>query len=891
MGRQLGASLWGASVGEEVEAELDFHVEMLTRELMGSGLPRSAAVDEARRRFGDLRQLSDSCRQIGESREREMRRSEYLRDIMHDLTVAARQLLRARGFAAIAILTLALGVGATTAIFSITDAVVLRALPFPEPERIVTLNEVLRGQPDGASGGDFHDWRTRAGSVLEHVAAGVMQTGFTVTGGDTPELLGGARVSAEFFAVFAVPPMLGRTFSADEDQPGRANVVVLSEQLWKRRFAGDRAALGRTLTMNGVPYTVIGVMPRSFDVASFGDELWVPLALTAEQLDNRRSTFLRAVGRLRGGVSRQGAQSALSAIATDDARRFPDTNANLTFVVNGYADSLVGGYRTRLLILLGAVGLVLLIACVNVANLLLARGAVRAKEFAIRAALGAGRARIVRQLLTESVLLGAAGMTIGLALAYWLVRGLVAISPENVPRLDQARIDGRVLAFTLLVSLVCSVLFGLAPAIRAARGNLEGTLREGGRGSMLGAGRDRLRGLLVSAEVALAIMLLAGAGLLIRSAILLQRVAPGFDPRGVATARMILPDARYHDAPRVADTYRRIRDEVANIPGVTVSALSSVVPMSGSQTRAGIGAADEPDEPGRAIATNFRMVSPRYFAALGVPMRGGRDFTERDDAAAPLVAIINESLARKLWPGRDAVGQQLWGIRGAPGAPRPKLAVVGVVGDLHDASLDGEVAPEFYIPVPQTPAVLWTALQRSLVIVAKTANDASALEHPLRKAVMRVDPSLPLAEVRTMEQLLAGTLETARFNTLLLAALGFIALVLASVGIYGVISYFVSQRTQEIGVRMALGATPSDVVRLVVRRGLTPVLIGAAVGLVLAASVTRVLSAQLYRVSATDPLTFIAVVLALVCVALVASYIPARRATRVDPLRAINVGG
>ena len=881
-----------APVEEEVDAELAFHFEMTIRELMERGMTKSQARAEAERRFGDLKSVNAECRRYGAERDQKARRAEYLGELRNDVAFAVRQLTRARGFAAVAIITLALGIGATAAMFSALDAVVLRPLPFDHPERIVEYMTTRRGEPDHPSTPEFI--AARRSGIFESLAAAVLDGGMTITGSDLPEIIPAARVTAEYFSVFAQKPILGRTFGADEDRPGAPSVVVISHRLWASRYNSDRSIIGRALQLEGVPHTVIGVMPASFDYMRATEDLWVPLSFTPEQLVSG-ARFFRTFGRLRAKGTLEQARNEVLAVE----RAFAEQAPNRTSPVSDYGvrvtlfvDQLVGSFAKLFVTLLGAVGFVLLIACSNVANLLLARGAARSKELAIRAALGAARARLVRQLLTESLVLALVGAVLGLAVAFGLQRLILAVSPDSIPRLEQATIDWRVLTFTLLLGVLSCLFFGLVPALSAAGPRLQGAMREGGRQSSVS--RDRMRGVLIAAEVALAITLLVGSGLLIRSAVLMQRVDPGFDARGVLTARLLLPQARYSTADAVTHFYATLRDDAARMPGVQSAALVSVVPMSGSTMVSPI-LGEGQTVSGEQPSANLRIASDGYFATMGMHLLTGRDLTARDDASSPLVLVVNEALVKKLWPGlplRDAVGKRIDAI--SKRNESLLRTIVGVVNDVHDAALDQPSArPEFYVPVAQTPPGLWAYMGRSLVLVVRAANpatDATTLVKPLRRVVAQLDGSLPIADSHTMMSLVKGSLETARMNTLLLSLLGGIALALAMVGVYGVVSYFVSQRTQEIGIRLALGATPSLIWQYVMRRGLTPIVAGLILGLVLSSITTTVLRGQLYGVSGHDPLTLGGVAVLLLLVGVVASYVPARRAMRVPPVVALNEG-
>jgi predicted permease len=595
--------------------------------------------------------------------------------------------------------------------------------------------------------------------------------------------------------------------------------------------------------------------------------------------------------RLRPGVTLEQARAATVPAERTLAERVPFRTLKPTdygIDVHRYRDDLVGNYQSLLLVLLGAVSFVLLIACGNVANLLLARASARTKELAIRAALGAGRGRIVRQLLTESVVLAMAGAIAGLAVAYGLLRVILAVSPEDIPRLEQATIDWRVLAFTLGTAVISALFFGLLPAARAARPQLQQTLREGGRGS---ATRDRLRPLLVAAEVTLAITLLVASGLLIRSAWKMQRVDPGFDPRGVLTARLILPAAHYPTPETIIRAYSAIRDEAARIPGVTAAALTSVVPLSGSSMQSSIQAEGRPIDD-KAPQTNLRFISSGYFTTMHVPFIAGRDVATTDDASAPGVALINEALARMLWPDsdpREAIGRRIAGV--APKNGPKYRTVVGIVANVHDGALSEKPVPEYYIAYTQAPELIWPLIQRSLVVVVRgpaTKGAAEALARPLGRAVARVDASLPLTEAKSMEEFLHASLATARMNTVLLSLLGGIALALAMVGIYGVVSYFVNQHTHEIGIRLALGASPGLIWGFVMRRGLIPIVAGLVVGITLSLVTTSLIRQQLFGVTPHDPLTLGGVGSLLLVIAVLAMYVPARRAMRVPPIIALN---
>ncbi|MFL6236623.1 MAG: ADOP family duplicated permease [Thermoanaerobaculia bacterium] len=879
--RAFRLHLRGGTVEQDVEDEIAFHLEMRACELIEEdGLEPGAAREEALRRFGEMEEVRRRCREIGRQTTRGRRWTETAAELRQDAVFALRQLRKAPVFALIAVLTLALGVGATTAIFSLLHAVVLKPLPFPHPERIVQLWRTEHGEDRSLSAASFLGFReARSFSAL----AASWTSSFNLTGDGPPERILGDRVSAGYFEAFGVKPELGRVFSAAEDRPGRDRVVVLSGRLWRERFAADPKVLGRSFRLNGIPYEVIGVLPASFELRAVDSRLWVPVAFTPEQAANFGNCYLRVTGRLRPGVSQAAAEAEVAAIGKrlepldQPSRRGQGTR------LEPFRDRLLGGYRRRLLILLGAVGCVLLIACVNVANLLLARGGVRAREIAVRAALGAGRGRIVRQLLTESLVLGLAGGVAGLGLAYAGVRFLKAISPAGVPRLATAGIDGVALAFALGLALAASLLFGLVPALRTARPDLQSMLKEGGRA--VSSPRDRVRTGLLVAEVALALVLLAGAGLLIRSAVRLQEVEVGFDPSGLLTAQLSLPYADYPAPDRAVRTVLEAVGRAARIPGVAAAAAASILPLSRSNSAStlDVDGLDVPEE-GRLIG-NTRQVTPGYFATLRIPLLRGRGFTARDRAGAPYVAVVNRKLARLAWGSEEVLGKRLAYWRDDKGPVW--MEVVGVAGDIRQGDLADETRPEVYLPLEQANSDLLGEHELSVALVVRAAGDPAPVAGEVRRAVLAADPRLPVFDLLTMEEIRFSLSATTRFNMLLLTALGVIGLLLAVVGIYGVIAYFVSQRTQEIGVRMALGATEGRVLSLVVWQAMRPVLLGLAVGLAGAAAAGRALAGLLFGVSATDPATFAGVVLVLASAALLASWLPAKRAARVEPTRAL----
>ncbi len=877
-------AIWKTSVADEVDDELAFHIEMRTRALIAQGVPPDAARAEAIARFGDIAHVNRTCREIGTRRERNMSNAELLAELRQDVGYALRQIRKRPGFTAIVALTLALGIGATTAIFGVVHAVILRPFPYIDPERVMLVSDTFRDEPSEMSGGNFNDYRRRSTAFAAMTA--IDYSSFNLSLGDRPERVIGARVSHGFFDVFNARPMRGRVFLPEEDAPGREHVVVLSHQLWRDRFGSDPAIVGTSIHMNGIAYTVVGIMPADFDMMADSEVLWVPAAFTPERLAEHDEHFLIVYGLLAPGVTQAQAQEQLSRIARELAVEFPISNSQTGVVLQPLVDTIVGDYRARLYILLGAVTFVLLIACSNVANLLLARGAGRSKEIAIRTALGAGRARIVRQLLTESVLLAVIGGALGLLLAHLAMELLVAGAPTGIPRLEQARLAPPVIGFAMLIALASALIFGLAPALRTAQPDLQSTLKEGGRTDS-GAPRDLVRSGLVVAEVALALMLLVGAGLLIRSAIHLGGVQLGFEPAGVLTARLALPAARYETPESAEGAYRRIVEELSRAPLVEAAAAASQAPLGPGGNSNGLIPEGRPVAIESVISSRLRIITPDYFEALRIPLRTGRGFSDRDIRNAPWVMIINETLADLAFPGENPIGKRIACCEGSPDAPSWKT-IVGVVGDTRWQGPGVESTPEFYLPMAQIPPDGWEWTERVMTIIARTNGDPTTLVSAVRGAVATVDSGLPVYDIATMSERLGRSLAQSRFNTFLLTALGAIGLVLAVIGLYGVLAYLVAQRSHEIGIRMALGATARDVLVLIARQGMTLVLAGIAVGSLAAVLTTGLLRGLLFGVTTTDPLTFIGVAVVLVVAGVMASIIPARRATRVDPTRALN---
>ena len=884
--RQLASLLWKASVQEEVDAELAFHVEMRTRELVEQGMSPAAARAAAIARFGDITNVNRECRSIGHLRERDMRRTEYLDELLHDVRFAIRQLLKTPAFAAIAILTLGLGIGATTAIFSAVEAVVLRPFPYPNANRLVfAFTHSERFGDGGTSVGDYDDWRKRSRSFTQ--LAAVMFQGVTIANGDSPDRVTAARVTANLFPLYGVKPARGRVFSANEDQPG-GNVVVLSDGYW-RQYMGAADVIGKPLVINGQPYSIVGIMPASFDPTDSHEALWIPAAFTPEQLAMHDEHFLTVVGRLKPGTTIAGAQQEMDAVAARMRAEYPTTNQVSGVRLQAFGEAIVGDYRTRLLVILGAVACVLLIACGNVANLLLARGAARGKELAIRSAIGAGRSRILRQLLTESVVLAAAAAVAGVVLAWIAVHFLVGMAPATIPRLAAASINLRVVAFTAGIAAVSAIVFGLVPAIRAVRGDVQATLREGGRNAMASA-RDHVRAVLVASEVAIALTLLIGAGLLIRSAIYLNRVDPGFDPDRMISARVALrPSGNLsQDATIAEQLFQRLAVDLANAPGVAAAAVTSGAPFGAGSGTNGLIPEGKAPTLDNAINSRLRIVTPGYLSAMKIPLVAGRDIGEQDIRGGLRVMVVSQALARAAWPNENPIGKRIACCEGSPSDPRFKT-VVGVAADVHTGGPTQDIQPEFYLPITQVPEEAWRWTNRTMTVVVRSkAEDPTALTPTIRSVMKSIDPTAPVFSVSTMARYLSRSMAESRFHLALLLSLGVVGLLLAAAGIYSVISYFVALRTHEIGVRMALGATPRDVVRLLTFGGLRPVIAGALIGGVAAAWATRLLRGSLYGVAPSDPRTFASVIAVLLFVALLAILIPARRATSVDPTTALH---
>jgi putative ABC transport system permease protein len=819
-----------------------------------------------------------------------MGRANFFEHVMQDLRYAFRILRRSPGFTLTAIAALALGIGATTAIFTLINTVLLQPLSYPEPDRIVQLElSSPRGTANTTSIPKFNVWREQK-KAFQYVAAyDSSGPGVNLTGGDRPEQLKGIHVSADYFSVFGAPLATGRTFSIEEDNPGGAKLAVLSYGLWQRRFGGDAGVSGKTIEIGGEPYQVIGVLGASFKTDPPAD---IFLPLQADPNSTNQAHFLRAAARLKPGVTLGMAQDAMKLAAEEFKQKFPGVmGPQLSFTAVPLRDTVIGDVRKAFLILMGAVAFVLLIACANVANLLLVRATLRGREIAVRAALGAGRGRIIRQLLTESVLLSVAGGALGLVLGYIGLHALLAINPGDIPRIgpqgSAVTLDWRVLAFTLLISLFTGILFGLIPAFNASRSDLSATLRETGARSGAGLRQNKARSILVITEMALALVLLVGAALMIRTFMELRAVNPGFDARNVLIMDMSLTGARFEKSAAVAQVAREAQRRLENLPGIEAVSTTCCLPLEGGLGLPfqieGRASSDPQNSPGASWST----ISPHYFESFHIPLLRGRLFTDNDDASAERVVVINEALARQYWPNENAVGQRITiGAGVGPAFAEPAREIVGIVGDVRSQGLDTPPDPTMYVPVAQVNDAV-TALNNGfmpITWIVRTKVEPFSLSTDIQRELRVASGGLPVGHIRSMQQVIGESTNRTDFNMTLLNVFAGVALLLAAIGIYGLMAYSVQQRTQEIGIRLALGAGPRDVRNMVVKEGMLLALIGVFIGVGAALGLTRFISSMLYGVKAWDPVVFVFVTALLSFVALIATYVPARRAAQVDPM-------
>jgi len=814
-------------------------------------------------------------------------------NIWQDLRYGARMLLKNPGVTAVAVITLALGIGANSAIFSVVNAVMLRPLPFKNPDRLVSLwaNVPDRGRWR-ATPANFLDWKKQSTSFEGMTAFG--SSTMTLTGDGEPEQLLGSRAGAGYFSVVGIEPMLGRQFLPEEYEPGKGPVVILGHAFWLRRYGGDPGLLNKAIRLDGSPYTVVGVMPPgiypawpttsgklSFDQSQ--EQFWMPLGFTAEMAARRTSHVFGVLGRLKPGVTIEQAQAEMNTVAARLEAEYP-VNKGEGVLVSPFMDELVGKVRPALITLLAAVGLVLLIACANIAGLLLAQHAARSKEIAIRSALGAGRTRLVRQFFLEGLLLTLLGTTAGIALARLGIGGMLRIIPQEIPRLDQVHLDWRVLGFTLLLSLVTCLVFGLAPAWHAAKPDLQSTLEQGGRSSGPSAGRQRVRQLLVVFQVSMAVMLVIGAGLMIKSFWRLQQVDPGFKAEHVLTLSLSLPQSKYPEPAQVNRFFTTLIERLDALPGVQSASIAYDHPLQANWGDSFTIEGRPAPKPGEFPGANFEPVSSAYFRTVGAQVINGRQFSAQDDEDHPGVAIVNEAFARRFFPNEPTLGQRI-----QPGPPGriwrgqklTSFEIVGIARNVKSAGLNAESEPTYYLPAAQAPL-------QDMAILIRTQSDPTALVTAVRQTVWAIDPNQPITDVKTLERIVSDSIAQPRLNMFLMGLFGALAMILAAVGIYGLLSYVVTQRTQEMGIRMALGARAADVLKLVLKQGMTLAVIGEAIGLLGAFALTRLIRGLLFGVTPTDMTTFIVVVVVLNAVALLACFVPARRATKVDPLAALR---
>jgi predicted permease len=865
----------------DLAREIESHLALLEEDFELRGLPPEAARLAARRAYGGVAQAQEL--------HRDARGFPRIEQLLKDARYGARTLLRAPVFSLVAVVTLALGIGANTAIFSVVNAVLLRPLPYRNADRLVI---ALHSGSDPVAPANYLDWRDQNHSFQAMAAAEYWSA--NLTGSEAPEHLLGLRVTANLLPMLGVDPLLGRVFAAGEDRKGAEHEVVLSYRLWRRFFNGDANVLGKPVTLNSEAYTVVGVMPAGFKFAPFWAtraEFWAPLAFGA-RVHNRGGNSLRTFARLKDGVSLAQARAEMAAITARLERQYPGTNRDV--VVTPLKEKVVGSIETPLLTLLCACGFVLLIACANVAHMLLARTSGRQKEIAVRTALGAGRGRVIGQLLTENLLLAALGAAAGLMIASWGIQGLVALSPAYIPRVETVAIDLWVVLFLLAITAITAVIFGLVPAMHIASGNLSDALKEGGRGGSDGVSRHRLRGFLVASEFALAFMLLIGAGLMIRSFVALQSVDPGFNPHHVLSMVVSVAGSNEAEAERRSVFYRQLLDRVRTLPGVQSAGGINHLPLAGDIWGMSFVIEGRPKpRPGESPQAVYRVAMPGYFQTMRLPVLRGRAIADADDARAPGVVMINERAAAAYWPGHDPLGQRISfdaDTQDAKRDPPSWLTVIGVVGNAKQGDWASPPYPEVYLAALQNRDFLGIGDSHIayITLVARTTGDPADLASTVKRTVWSFDRNLPISEVLTMDRVVADATSQPRFEMLLFGWFAVVALVLAAVGIYGVMNYAVSRRTREIGIRISLGASKSAVLRMVVQLGMMQALAGTAAGFVGALLLAKLMTGMLYGVRPNDPITFGGVLVVLGLVALLASCLPARKATRIEPTTALR---
>jgi putative ABC transport system permease protein len=859
-----------AEMDHELDDELRFHLEREIEQNIRDGMTPEEARYAALRTFGSVDQSKEECRSA--------RGVGLIDNVVRDVTYGTRVLVKNYAFTIVVILTLALGIGANTAIFSFANGILLRPLPYPQSDRLAVIDEIALkegGNPIGVSYPNFLDWREQ-NTVFEGMASHFGTSRFSMTAGGTPSAIRGSRVTYGLFEVLHVSPILGRTFAANEDRPDEDAVVIISYDLWQRSFGGDPNVIGQKIMISSRPRTVIGVMPRGFRFPEVSD-IWVPLAFTT-QMYTRTDHGLETIARLKDGVTIAQAQTEMNTIAARILEQNPVTNEGLGVTVTSLRQNLSGSYHDALLILLGVVGFVLLVACVNVANLMLARATARQKEFALRAALGASRWRIIRQLLFESLLLAIAGGALGFVLSIWALHLLLTAIPGDLPFWMNFGLDLRVLGFTLAITLLTGLIFGAVPALQTSRVDLNDTLKEGGRGNS--GVRNRARSLLVVSEIAMSLVLLVGAGLMVQSFLRLRRVNIGLDPKNVLTATLVLPRAKYTQEEQRSAFFKQLVERVRTLPGVEAASATGTLPLGGNNWGRSLTVEGYPVlSVGQAPSIQHTVVTPGYFRTMGITLLAGRDFNDADNKDSQDVTIIDERLARQYWPNQSPLGKR---VRfGPPEDNEPWHTIVGVVSAVRHQRMQEETRPSVYLPHQKIPS-------SGMTLVARTSTNPREFIGAVRREVAQLDPDLPVSEVATMEEVVAESIWQPRLYALLFAVFAGGALLLALIGIYGVMAFLVQTRTHEIGVRMALGATARDVFRLIVGRGMKLTALGVVIGIGGAIALTRLIHSLLFNTSTTDPFTFIFISLLLCLAAFFACYLPARRAAKVDPLVALR---